>query len=59
MNINNSTFLSGKIWVPTDTDEIQKIRDLFSSIDKKILRLSAKISEMEAFKKGLLQKLFF
>lgn len=58
MNINNSTFLSGKVWVPVDPDEIQKIRDLFSSIDKKTLCLSTKISDMEAFKKGLLQKLF-
>lgn len=58
MNINNSTFLSGKVWVPVDPDEIQKIRDLFSSVDKKILGLSNKISETEAFKKGLLQRLF-
>lgn len=58
MNINNSTFLSGKVWVPVDPDEIQKIKNLFSSVDKKILCLSTKISEMEAFKKGLLQKLF-
>ncbi|WP_299793142.1 restriction endonuclease subunit S [uncultured Marivita sp.] len=58
MNINNSTFLSGKVWVPVDPDEIQKIRDLFSSLDKKILCLSTEISDMEAYKKGLLQKLF-
>jgi type I restriction enzyme S subunit len=58
MNINNSTFLSGKIWVPVDPDEIQKLRDLFKSVDAKIGTVIQKIAEIETFKNGLLQKLF-
>lgn len=58
MNINNSTFLSGKVRVPVDPDEIQKLRDLFKSVDIKIGTIIQKTAELEAFKNGLLQKLF-
>lgn len=40
------------------SDEQRKIAAVLSALDAKIDALSKKISEMEAFKKGLLQKLF-
>lgn len=39
-------------------DEQRKIASALSALDAKIDTLSQKITEMEAFKKGLLQKLF-
>lgn len=44
--------------LPTDPDEQHKIAAALSTLDAKIDALSHKISEMEAFKNGLLQKLF-
>lgn len=41
-----------------DPDEQRKIAATLSAVDAKIDALSRKISEMEAFKKGLLQRLF-
>lgn len=47
------------LWVELPhPDEQQKISSALSALDGKIDALSQKISEMEAFKKGLLQKLF-
>ncbi|WP_161629410.1 restriction endonuclease subunit S [Pseudodonghicola xiamenensis] len=47
------------LWVELPhPDEQQKISSALSAVDGKIDALSQKISEMEAFKKGLLQKLF-
>lgn len=49
----------GKIKIPfPHLDEQRKIASALSALDAKIDALSQKISEMEAFKKGLLQKLF-
>jgi len=49
----------GKIKIPfPHSDEQHKIAAALSALDTKIDALSQKISEMEAFKKGLLQKLF-
>ena len=58
MNINNRTFLSGKIMMPTEQDEFGKIFAAFSSLNAKIDAVSTQITQMETFKKGLLQKLF-
>ena len=44
-------------WLP-HPDEQHKIAGTLSTLDAKIDAMSQKISEMEAFKKGLLQKLF-
>lgn len=51
-NLEKLTF-----WLP-HPDEQRKIAATLSALDGKIDALSQKISEMEAFKKGLLQKLF-
>lgn len=51
-NLEKLTF-----WLP-HPDEQHKIAAALSALDAKIDALSQKISEMEAFKKGLLQKLF-
>jgi len=51
-NLEKLTF-----WLP-QPDEQRKIAAALSALDAKIDALSRKISEMDAFKKGLLQKLF-
>lgn len=49
----------GKIKIPfPHLDEQRKIASALSALDAKIDALSQKISELEAFEKGLLQKLF-
>lgn len=56
-NLKFPLFGEIKVMVP-HPDEQRKIAATFSVVDAKIDALSQKISEMEAFKKGLLQKLF-
>lgn len=44
--------------IPVDQEEQHKIANFLSSIDVKINAISERITHMEAFKKGLLQRLF-
>lgn len=56
-HLYNSEIAKLKLLLP-HPDEQRKIATALSALDTKIDALSQKISEMEAFKKGLLQKLF-
>lgn len=56
-NIQKGDLLRVELPIP-HPDEQRKIAAALSALDAKIDALSQKISEMEAFKKGLLQKLF-
>lgn len=56
-NISRTGFLKISLRIP-HPDEQRKIATALSALDAKIDALSQKITEMEAFKKGLLQKLF-
>jgi len=56
-NISKSGFLALKLNFP-HPDEQRKIASALSSLDAKISAVSRQISQMEAFKKGLLQQMF-
>ena len=57
MNITTEDFLAMPLPAPNDLEQ-QKIADFLSSFDQKIDVVSKQIEQLEAFKKGLLQKLF-
>lgn len=57
-SINASALVNFRFLLPSSSDERRKIATVLSALDAKIDALSQKISEMETFKKGLLQKLF-
>ncbi|AXR04920.1 restriction endonuclease subunit S [Salinimonas sediminis] len=57
MNIITEDFLAMPLPVP-DYAEQKKIADLLSTFDQKIEVVGKQIEQLEAFKKGLLQKLF-
>lgn len=58
IQISNATFLSGRLPLPRDTDEQQKIADCLSSLDELITAESQKLEALKAHKKGLMQQLF-
>ena len=55
--ISYGAFSTLKLPYPHPDDQ-RKIADFLSAIDTKINTISARITEMETFKKGLLQKMF-
>ena len=58
ININNDTFLSKSLILPTDKLEQQKIAACLSSLDDVITAESKKLEVLKEHKKGLLQNLF-
>lgn len=58
INITNSTFLSKKMNLPISIDEQEKIGDFLFALDEKINRAEKQIQQTQAWKKGLLQKMF-
>lgn len=58
ININNDTFLSKSLILPTDKTEQQKIAACLSSLDDLITAEGQKLEVLKEHKKGLLQNLF-
>ena len=58
INITNETFLSKKLFIPTDPAEQQKIADCLSSLDELIQAETERLEALQAHKKGLMQQLF-
>ncbi|WP_400217924.1 restriction endonuclease subunit S [Methanobrevibacter smithii] len=57
-NLKNSDLEKFKFNIPTNESEINKIHDLFVSIDNKIDYNKKQLEEITLFKKGLLQQMF-
>ena len=57
-NLKNSDLEKFKFNIPTNESEINKIHDLFVSIDNKIDYNKKQLEEITSFKKGLLQQMF-
>jgi len=58
INVNNSKFLSGELYLPTIKGEQQKIADCLSSLDALIAAHTEKLEALKSHKKGLMQQLF-
>ena len=58
IQITNTTFLSGRMPLPTEPAEQQKIADCLSSLDELIAAHARKLDELKTHKKGLMQQLF-
>ena len=58
LQITNTTFLSGRIPLPKEPVEQQKIADCLSSLDKLIAAQTRKVDAFKTYKKGLMQQLF-
>jgi type I restriction enzyme S subunit len=58
IQITNLTFLSGRLPLPTEVLEQQKIADCLSSVDQVIAAQARKVEALRTHKKGLMQQLF-
>jgi len=58
LQITNATFLSGRLPMPTDAAEQEKIGACLASVDTLIEAQGRKVEALKAHKKGLMQQLF-
>lgn len=58
LQITNTTFLSGRLPLPTQPAEQQKIAECLSSVDELITAQGRKVDALKTHKKGLMQQLF-
>jgi len=58
IQITNSTFLSGKIPLPAEAAEQQRIAECLGSLDELIAAQAQKVEALKTHKKGLMQQLF-
>jgi type I restriction enzyme S subunit len=58
LQITNTTFLSGRMPLPTEPAEQQRIASCLSSLDSLITAHTQKLSALKTYKKGLMQQLF-
>jgi len=58
LQITNTTFLSGRLPLPTHAAEQQKIAECLSSVDERIAAQARKLDALKTHKKGLMQQLF-
>jgi type I restriction enzyme S subunit len=58
LQITNTTFLSGRLPLPTQPTEQQRIAECLSSVDELIAALGRKVDALKTHKKGLIQQLF-
>lgn len=58
IQITNTTFLSGKMPLPTETAEQQKVAECLSSLDEVIAAQARKVDALKTHKKRLMQQLF-
>lgn len=58
LQITNTTFLSGRLPLPTQPAEQQKIAELLSSVDELMAAQALKVDALKTHKKGLMQQLF-
>jgi len=58
IQITNTTFLSGKLPLPTEPAEQQKIAECLSSVDELMAAQARKVDALKTHKKGLMQQLF-
>jgi type I restriction enzyme, S subunit len=58
LQITNATFLSGRLPLPTDAAEHEKIGACLASVDALIEAQGRKVEALKAHKKGMMQQLF-
>jgi type I restriction enzyme S subunit len=58
LQITNTTFLSGRLPLPTQPAEQQKIAECLSSVDELVAAQARKLDALKTHKKGLMQQLF-
>jgi len=58
LQITNTTFLSGRLPLPIQPAEQQKIAECLSSVDELVAAQARKVDALKTHKKGLMQQLF-